>query len=154
MQLLARFLATLTIGAFVALANQPQAEAVTPTAKRAVPQNLPSGASLFVAPMDWNLDGFIRAELIGKGLPVHLVGRREDAEFIMTASSMKLGSRLLSPGRDFQVKIVAADGGSQVWSAEASDYATFFARLRSHGAARAAKSIVRKLRARFFKPAH
>jgi hypothetical protein len=134
------------IGAF-ALAAQPQSEA-----KRPIPKNLPSGAKLFVAPMDWNLDGFIRSGIIKKGLPVALVGRPQDADYVMTASAMKLGSRLLSPGRDFQVKIEAADTGSQIWSAEASDYATFFARLRSHGAGRAANSIVRQLRNRFFKP--
>ena len=152
MPLLTRSLVTMTIGAFMALASQPQAEVGTPAAKRPIPQSLPSGANLFIVPMEWNLDGFIREELRRDGLPVHLVGRQEEADFIMTGSSVKLGSRLLAPSRDFQVKIVATDSGALVWSAEASDYATFFGRLRSHGSARAAKSIVRKLRNRFFKP--
>jgi hypothetical protein len=140
------------IGAFMVLASEPQVGAGPPAEKRPTPKSLPAGANLFVAPMEWNLDEFIRAEVRKNGLPVHLVGRQEDADFIMTASSAKLGSRLLSPGRDFQAKILAADGGTQVWSAEASDYAMFFGRLRSHGQARAAKSIVRNLRNRFFKP--
>jgi hypothetical protein len=104
--------------------------------------------------MEWNLDELIRAEVRRNGLPVHLVSRREDADFIMTGTSVKLGSRLLSPSRDFQVQIVAAASGTEVWSAEASDYATFFARLRSHGTGRAAKVLVRKLRNRFFKAKH
>jgi hypothetical protein len=102
--------------------------------------------------MEWSLDELLQAEIRKNRLPVRLVDRQEDADFIMTASSVKLGSRMASPSRDFQVKIVAADSGTEIWSAEASDYATFFGRLRSHGVARAAKSIVRKLRNRFFKP--
>jgi hypothetical protein len=142
----------MTIGALMALASGPQAETRSPAANPPNANGLPSGAKLFIAPMEWNLDEFIRAEVRDKGLPVHLVEREEDADFIMTSSSEKLGSRLLSPGRDFQVRIVAAAGGTQVWSAEASDYAMFFGRLRSHGSARAARSIVRMLRNRFFKP--
>jgi len=112
---------------------------------------MPNGANLFIVPMEWDLDGYIRAELRKNGLPVHLVERPEDADYIMTGSSVKLGSRLLAPGRDFQVQISEARGGAPVWSAGASDYATFFARLRSHGATRAAKTIVQKLRNRFYK---
>jgi hypothetical protein len=124
----------------------------SPTQAQPTPTGIPSGANLFVAPMEWGLDELIRTEVRNHNLPVHLVGREEDADFVMTASTVKLGSRLLSPARDFQVKIVAVRGGTQVWSAEASDYALFFGRLRSHGPPRAAKSIVRQMRGRFFKP--
>jgi hypothetical protein len=123
-------------------------------AKAALSANLPNGANLFIVPMEWDLDGFIRAEVRKNGLPVHLVERPEDADFIMTGSSVKLGSRLLAPSRDFQVQISEAHGGAPVWTAGASDYATFFARLRSHGATRAAKTIVLKLRNRFYKATH
>jgi hypothetical protein len=119
-------------------------------ARLAGPNDLPSGASLFVAPMEWNLDASIRSELGKNKLPLRLVGRAEDADFIMTGSSVKLGSRLVSPGRDFQVTIVAAHSGTPVWTGGAGDYAVFFGRLRSHGPARAARSIVFKLRNRFF----
>jgi hypothetical protein len=100
--------------------------------------------------MEWNLDASIRSELGKNKLPLRLVGRAEDADFIMTGSSVKLGSRLVSPGRDFQVTIVAAHSGTPVWTGGAGDYAVFFGRLRSHGPARAARSIVFKLRNRFF----
>jgi hypothetical protein len=147
--LLPRLFTVLAVGASVALAGLPQA--APPAAERPIPGNVPSGANLFVVPMEWNFDELLRAEVRRSGLPVHLVARQEEADFIMTASSVKLGSKMLSPGRDFEVQIVAAGSGNQVWSAEASDYATFFGRLRHHGAARAAKLIVRKLRSRFFK---
>lgn len=151
MPLLSRPVLSLLIGALMALAGEPQAGA-TPPAKPPIAASLPVGATLFVVPMEWNLDELLRAEVLRSGLPVHLVDRQEDADFIMTASSVKLGSKMLSPDRDFQVQIVAAEGGTPVWSGQASDYATFFGRLRHHGTARAARLIVRKLRNRFFKP--
>jgi hypothetical protein len=134
-------LLTVIIGATLALSGEIQAA------------ELPSGANLFVAPMEWNLDESIRAELGRNKLPLHLVGRPEDADYIMTGSSVKLGSRLVSPGRDFQVKIVAARSGAAVWTGGAGDYALFLGRLRPHGPARAARLIVLKLRNRFFHPA-
>jgi hypothetical protein len=140
------------MSAFIALASGTQVEVGPLPAKRPIAPDLLSGANLYVVPMEWSLDDLLRAEIRRNRLPVHLVERQEDADFIMTASSEKLGSRMLSPDRNFQVKIVAADSGTQIWSAEASDYATFFGRRRSHGAVHAAKSIVRKLRNRFFKP--
>jgi hypothetical protein len=149
MQVLPRSLVTRMIIAFLALAGVRGVEAGTPP----TPKRLSADAKLFVAPMEWNLDEQIQTEVRRRALPLRLVARREDADFIMTASSVKLGSRLLSPDRDFQVQIVAVDRGTQVWSAEVSDYATFFGRLRSHGSSRAAKSIVRKMRNRFFTPA-
>lgn len=149
--MLPRPVVSLLIGALMVLVGGPQAGA-TPPAKPPIPSSLPAGATLFVVPMEWNLDELLRAEVLRSGLPVRLVDRQEEADFIMTAYSVKLGSKMLSPGRDFQVQIVAAGGGTPVWSGEASDYATFFGRLRRHGSARAARLIVRKLRNRFFKP--
>ena len=120
---------------------------------QALPKSLPSGAKLFIAPMEWNLDELVRAEVRKNGLPVELVESRDEADFIMTGTSVKLGSRLLSPARDFHVDVSPANGGAPVWSGEASDHATFFGRLRRHGSARAARAIVMKMRNRFFKTA-
>jgi len=144
-------LVSITIGAFLALANQAPGAAGQTPAKPAVAASLPSGAKLFIATMDWNLDRFIGAEIRRQGLPVQLVARRQDADFVMTGLYAGLGSHLFSPGHYIQVQIVAADGGKSVWSAEANDYATFFARLRSHGPGRAAKSIVTQMRGSLFK---
>ncbi len=96
--------------------------------------------------MEWNLDRFVTAEIQQQGLRLQLVARPEDADFVMTSLYQGLGSHFLSPGHYIQVKIVAADGGKQVWFGEANDYALFFARLRPHGPGRAAGAIVKRLR--------
>ena len=139
----------MTVGVLLPLAGQAPVSGQPPV----LPVSLPAGSRLFIAPMDWNLPSYIGAEIRRQGLPVQVVERQEDADFVMTGASSSLGSRLISPGHYIQVKIVAANGGKQVWSAEANDYALFFARLRPHGPGRAARSIVTKMRNRFFQTA-
>jgi hypothetical protein len=116
------------------------------SAQQAVSGSVPEGAKLFVAPMEWDLDRFIVAEIHNQGLPVQVVTRPEEADFVMTSHYQVLGSHMMSPGHYIQVKIVATVGGKQVWFAETNDYALFFGRLRPHGPARVAGAIVRKLR--------
>lgn len=115
-------------------------------AKRPVSIDLSLGAKLYLAPMDWNLDGFVAAEIRRQGLPVQLVTQVDQADFVMTSLYQPLGSRLISPGHYIQVKIVTANGGKPVWRDEVNDFALFFGRLRPHGPRRAAEVIVRKLR--------
>jgi hypothetical protein len=106
---------------------------------------MPSGAKLYVSPMEWNLDQFVAAEIRSQGLPVQVVARPEEADFVMTSLYQSLGSRRMSPGHYIQVKIVSADGARQMWFGEANDYALFFGRLRPHGPTKAAQTIVKKL---------
>ena len=101
---------------------------------------------LYVSPMEWNLDRYVTAEIQRQGLPITLVTRPEDADFMMAAQYQSLGSHFMSPGHYIQVMIVTPDAGRQVWSGEANDYGVFFGRLRRHGPGRAAAAIVRKLR--------
>lgn len=130
--------------AAMALALQAQSGAGPMPARRPLRNVLPPGAKLFVSPMRWDMDAFIRSEVTRQGLPVRLVESKGDADFVMTGSVMSLGSAL-STSREFDVTVAKAAGGRVVWSGEASDYAAFFGSLRNHGAARAARIIVRKL---------
>jgi hypothetical protein len=119
---------------------------------READSTVPSGAKIYVAPMEWNLDRFVTAEIEKQGLPVRVVAKPEESDFIMTGVYQNLGSRMISPGHYIQVQIEAADGGKQVWSAEANDYALFFGRLRPHGPRKAAEEVVRKLNRRMAGP--
>jgi hypothetical protein len=114
--------------------------------QKAVSPILLPGAKLYISPMEWNLDRFVTAEIQRQGLPVKLVARPEDADFVMACQYQSLGSHFFSPGHYIQVRIVSVDAGKQVWFADANDYALFFARMRRHGPARAAAAIVRRLR--------
>jgi hypothetical protein len=117
-------------------------------AKHPVFLDIPRGARLYVAPMEWNLDRFVVEEIRRQGLPVQLVTSEDQADFVMTSLYQKLGSHLIAPGHYIQVRIVSAENGSAVWADEVNDFAIVFGRLRRHGPRRAAESIVKKLRSR------
>ena len=76
---------------------------------------------------------------------MQVVALPQEADFVMTGLYQELGSHMISPGHYIQIKIVAVDGGKQVWRAEVNDSAIFFG-LRPHGPGRAAAAIVKKLR--------
>jgi hypothetical protein len=124
--------------------------AVAVEAGQPAPPNMPNGAKLYVAPMEWGLDRFVTAEIVRQDLPVQLVAAEDQADYVMTSLYQKLGSHLIAPGHYIQVKIVAVPNGSPVWAAEVNDFAVVFGRLRRHGPGRAAQSIVRKLRRKVF----
>jgi hypothetical protein len=119
-----------------------------PGAKRAATFNMTPEARLYVAPMEWNLDRFVIAEIRRQGLPVQLVTSADQADFVMTSLYQTLGSHLIAPGHYIQVRISTVTDGSAVWADEVNDFAVFFGRLRRHGPRKAAEAIVRKLRTR------
>jgi hypothetical protein len=114
-------------------------------AQQPISGSLPTGAKLFIAPMEWHLDRSIAAEIGRQGLPVQVVPDAQQADFVMTAAYQNLGSRTTSPGHFIQARIVAADRGIQVWRTEVRDFGVFFAQLQPHGRARAARAIVKRL---------
>ncbi len=134
-----RYLSTIALTLCLAALASAQKPAVAP---------LPAGAKLYVAPMEWNLHQFVTAEIQRQTLPVQLVERPEDADFVMSSHYQSLGSHFMSPGHYVQVQIVASKDGKEIWYTDANDYALFFGRLRPHGPNRVAEEVVRKLNRR------
>jgi hypothetical protein len=114
-------------------------------AQQPVPGRLPPGAKLYIAPMEWNLDRFVAAEISSRGLPVQMVADPQQADFVMTSLYQNLGSRMMSGGHYIHVRIVPADGGEPVWRAQVRDFPLVFAQLRPHGRVMAARAIVKRL---------
>jgi hypothetical protein len=110
--------------------------------------SIPSGAKLYVSPMEWNLDRYVNAEIDKQALPVQLVSSEEQADFVMTTHYEKLGTHMLAPGHYVHVEIISERNGASVWRDEVNDFAIFFGRLRRHGPGKAAESIIKKLRAK------
>jgi len=114
---------------------------------------LPAGAKIFIAPMEWQMEQHLASEIRRQGLPVELVADEAAADYVMTGSAEKLSSHFMAPGRSFHIILTRLDGSQTVWTGEGDDYATVFGRLRSHGPARAARTIVEGLRNRYFRKA-
>jgi hypothetical protein len=122
---------------------------------------IPRGAKLFITPMDNNLDSFIIAEIQKQKLPVVVVLKQEEAQYVLTGFSQITGSHWAEQvaasifgGKDkyeASVKLVTADGKSLVWSAEAGDRSLLFGALRRRGQRKIAQRIVKEMKETLFK---
>ncbi|GIW56462.1 MAG: hypothetical protein KatS3mg082_2866 [Nitrospiraceae bacterium] len=123
--------------------------------------SIPRGAKLFIAPMDHNLDSFIVAEIQKQKLPVVIVLRQEEAQYVLTGFAQTTGSHWAEQvaasifgGKDkyeASVKLVTADGKSLVWSGEAGDRSLLFGALRRGGQRKVAERIVKEMKGTLFK---
>jgi len=124
-------------------------------------QSIPRGAKLFVTPMDKNLDSFIVAEIEKQKLPVQVVLKQEEAQYVLTGFSQITGSHWAEQvatsifgGKDkyeASVKMVTADGKSLVWAGEAGDRSILFGAFRRGGQRKVAGRIVKQMKEALFK---
>jgi TolB-like protein len=123
----------------------------------ASPQSLiPSGSRIFVTPMDRNLDAFIIAEIQKQDVPVKVVLKQEDAQYVLTGFSQATGSNwadevagTIFGGKDkyeASIKMVSADGKTLVWAGEAGDRSLVFGAFHRGGQRKVAERIVKEMR--------
>ncbi len=123
--------------------------------------SIPRGAKLFITPMDKNLDSFIVAEIDKQKLPVQVVLKQEEAQYVLTGFSQTTGSHWAEQvaasifgGKDkyeASVKMVTADGKSLVWAGEAGDRSILFGEFRRGGQRKVAQRIVKQMKEALFK---
>ncbi len=81
---------------------------------------LPTGACVYVEKMSGDLDGYIRAEMVNKRVPVKLVLQREQAHFVLTGASQdRKGSwheGWLSADKDHATGAMLLDRRPMRWS--------------------------------------
>ena len=120
---------------------------------------LPTGACVYVEKMSGDLDGYIRAEMVNKRVPVKLVLQREQAHFVLTGASQdRKGSwheGWLSADKDHatgSVMLVDRATNEMVWAAEAGDRSLFWGSLARGGPRKVASRLVEQLRETVFSP--
>jgi hypothetical protein len=100
------------------------------------------GVALLIDEMDGDLDGFLRAEIMKKKVPVNLVIDKEAADFIATGSaSERKGSwheGLLTTEKDKATGAVSivSKTGQIVWAEEAGDRSLMWGSAFSRGGPR------------------
>jgi hypothetical protein len=109
-------------------------------------KSIPRGSRVFITPMEKNLDGFITAEMQRQKLPIEVVLKQEDAQYVLTGLSQMTGSHWAEQvatsifgGKDkyeAECKLVTTDGKSLIWAGEAGDRSLVFGALRRGGRAR------------------
>ncbi len=111
------------------------------------------GAAIYIEEMDNDLDGYIRAEMVKRKVPLTIVLKPEDADLVMVGSSAgreaKWHEGWLTPERDKNVgNITVIDRRSQkfLWASEAGDRSWFWGALRRGGQRKVAERLVKNFR--------
>lgn len=114
---------------------------------------IPSGAKLFITEMDGDLDGYIRAEITKKGLPLKLVLQESDADLVMIGSSTEKDRKWhegwLTSVKDHaqgNVSIVNPKEKTIVWSSEAGDRSLWKGSMSRGGDRKVAERLVGNLK--------
>lgn len=113
---------------------------------------VPSGSTIFIAPMEGNLNGFIAPEIIKKRLPVLVTTDESAADFILTGGSVKADDKwynVVFNGKDKNegnVQLISVKNKQLVWAGEAGDRSLMWGSFRRGGQRKVADRIVSKLK--------
>ena len=123
-------------------------------------KSIPRGSKIFITPMEKNLDGFLTAEIQKQKLPIEIVLKQEDAQYVLTGLSQMTGSHWAEQvatsifgGKDkfeAECKLVTADGKALIWAGEAGDRSIVFGALRRGGQRKVAERLMKQMRESLF----
>jgi hypothetical protein len=134
---------------------QPKPSAGKPYTRTSDPgRPIRRGATIYIEEMDQDLDGYIRAELVKKKVPLSVVLSREDAELVMSGTATDEERRKWHEGwltieRDKtagNVMITTSDGKHMLWASEAGDRSIWWGALKRGGHRKIADRIVSNLK--------
>jgi hypothetical protein len=116
------------------------------------------GAKIYIEKMDGGLDGFLRAEIMKKNVPVTIVLEQEGADFIMTGASSERKNTWnegwLTTQKDNatgSVMIFDKVTKGLIWAEEAGDRSLMFGALARGGERKVASRIADRLKDRLHK---
>jgi hypothetical protein len=115
---------------------------------------IPTGAAVYIEEMDKDLDGFIRAEMISKNVPLKIVMKREEAHIVMMGTSEGNEKRSWHEGwltteKDHAVgniTVVDRRTGEMLWAAEAGDRSLWWGSLARGGQRKVASRLANDLK--------
>jgi len=117
-------------------------------------RTIPRNAKIFIEEMAEDLDGYIRAELVNKKVPLSIVLKREDAHIVMAGSSTGNEKRSWHEGwltseRDHStgnVMIFDRASKSMLWACEAGDRSLWWGAMARGGQRKVASRLMDKLK--------
>ena len=115
------------------------------------------GASVFIAPMENGLDGFLAAEIVKRKLPVKVVLNETDAEYVLAGGSQKHDDKwfhTIFGGQDKNegnVRLLSVREKHLVWAGEAGDRSIWWGNLKRGGQRKVAERIVKQMQKDLFK---
>ena len=132
----------------------PKKEADKPRAVNLSDKRIPRAASIYIEEMEHDLDGYIKAEMIKKKVPLQIVLKPEDADLVMIGSSTEEERRKWHEGwltveRDKtagNVQIINRRTNEFLWASEAGDRSIWWGALKRGGHRKVADRLVSKLK--------
>jgi hypothetical protein len=110
------------------------------------------GVTMYIAPMEGGLDGFIATEIIKQKIPVKVVMEEKGAEYVLVGASLKADDHWYNTvfnGKDKNegnVRLLEVKAKRMVWAGEAGDRSLWWGGLRRGGQRKVADRIVRQLK--------
>jgi hypothetical protein len=112
------------------------------------------GAKIFIEEMDHDLDGYIRAEIVKKKVPVEVVLKVEEADYILKGSATEQEKRKWHEGwltverdkTEGNVFLVDRKTEKLVWASEAGDRSIWWGALKRGGHRKVADRLVNNLK--------
>ncbi len=110
--------------------------------------SLGCGSTIYIAPMDGDLDTYIRANFVEQHVPLKVVTDKDNADLIMTGTSTHEQEHWYTPGADKNTGAVTISdkSGSFLWGSAAGDRNMLLGNWAKHGPEKIASRIVDKLR--------
>jgi hypothetical protein len=114
------------------------------------------GSKLFIAKMEGGLDGFISSEVIKKKLPVTIITDENNADFVLTGTSIKADDKWFHTvfgGKDKNegnVQLISVKEKRVVWAGEAGDRSLIWGSWSRGGQRKVADRIVSKMKKDLF----
>lgn len=123
-------------------------------AAQQVSKPIPKNATIYVEEMENDLDGYIRAEMVKKKVPLRIVLKPEEADIVMLGSSTptekaKWHEGWLTAERDKTVgniTVVKKETKEFLWASEAGDRSWFWGALKRGGQRKVAERLVSNLK--------
>jgi hypothetical protein len=118
--------------------------------------SIPEGSKIYIAPMEGGLDGFIAPEIIKKKIPVVVVTKEEDAQYILSGGSQKADDKWYNTvfgGKDKNegnVRLLSVKDKTMVWAGEAGDRSLWWGSLKRGGQRKVADRITKQLKKDLF----
>lgn len=114
---------------------------------------IPMGATVHVAEMAYDLDGFIRAELVKQKVPLRVVLSADDAELVITGTATeernpKWHEGWLTTEQDRttgNITVVEKATNAMLWAGEAGDRSLWWGSLARGGHGKVASRLVKNL---------
>ena len=149
------FFTSATYAQETVIADAPESTLTSVQPRNDQKQPFPAGAAFFIEDMEEDLDGFLRAEIVKKQIPIKIVLSEDAADFIITGTAIADQEKKswhegwLSAAKDQNVgniSVIHRETDTFVWASEAGDRSLWWGSLTRGGVRKVADRLANNLK--------